>query len=88
MRKLVSIVLAVAVAVAAGAALGRPAFKKDLGLENCDVCHLAEKKAQNTGNKLWVTAKEHAAKLKAGTGDYAGKTACADCHKGHQKPPK
>ncbi len=71
-----------------GMAFGRPAYKKDLGAENCAVCHLDDKKAPNAANKEWKTAKEMADKLKEGKGTFAGKTACADCHKGQMKPAK
>jgi hypothetical protein len=78
----VGIVLAVS-----GFAFAKAPWKKDLGAENCAVCHLEDKKAQNPDNKLWKSAKDMAAKVTEGKGDFAGKT-CADCHKGKMKPAK
>jgi mono/diheme cytochrome c family protein len=71
-----------------GVAGAKPVWKKDLGVANCAACHLEDKKAANPDNKLWAVGKDHAAKMKEGKGAFAGKTVCADCHKGATKPPK
>ena len=73
-----------------GPATAKMAYKKELGIEKCTVCHAdgADKKAPNPDNVMWKTAKEHADKLKGAQGDYAGKHTCDDCHHGKQKPAK
>lgn len=80
-------VLAAAVAGAGGIAEAKPIYKKEIGITYCTVCHVSDKKAPNASNPLWKKAKEHSAKLAEGKGDFAGKKACNDCHKGKQKPP-
>lgn len=82
-----SLVLLAALVAAGGLAEAKPSYKKDLGVANCNVCHVSDKKAANDSNPLWKKAKEHSAKLAEGKGDFAGKKSCNDCHKGKQKPP-
>lgn len=72
----------------AGFAAAKASFKKDLGIDDCNKCHVADKKAANDSNSLWKKAKEHSAKLVEGRGDFYGKRTCNDCHHGMQKPPK
>jgi len=87
MSRLFVTIIALALSVSfAGAAFGKAAWKKDLGAKGCADCHLEDKKAKNPDNKHWKVAKDHAAKLKAAKGDYAGKKTCGDCHKGKMKP--
>ena len=83
-----SMVIVVAVVTAGGLAQAKPSYKKDLGIANCNACHLTDKKAANDSNKLWKKAKEHNTMLAEGKGDFKGKKTCNDCHKGMQKPGK
>jgi mono/diheme cytochrome c family protein len=88
MKKIVLFAGVVAVVAAvSGLAFAKAPWKKDLGAENCAVCHLEDKKAPNPDNKLWKAAKEWNDKTKAGSADTKGKS-CADCHQGKMKPPK
>lgn len=86
----IGIVFVFALGLGLGSAGAKLSFKKDLGIDKCTECHAegADKKAANPGNALWKTAKEHADKLKAKQGDYAGKATCNDCHQGKRKPAK
>jgi mono/diheme cytochrome c family protein len=90
MKKFVTFVGAMVLVLGfvSGMAFARPAYKKDLGAENCATCHLEDKKAPNPANKDYKVSKEMADKMKEGKGAFAGKTACADCHKGQMKPAK
>ncbi len=69
-----------ALSIGMSAAMAKPAWKKDLGVENCAVCHLEDKKAPNESNKMWKASKDMAAKNKD--------KPCVECHKGQVKPPK
>jgi mono/diheme cytochrome c family protein len=80
-------VAVMALGIGMGTASAKAPWKKDLGVENCAVCHLDEKKAENPSNKLWKASKDMNDKVKAGKGEFAGKT-CGDCHKGALKPAK
>ncbi|MBM4395807.1 MAG: hypothetical protein FJ087_08965 [Deltaproteobacteria bacterium] len=84
MKKVVAFVGAVALglSLASALALAKAPWKKDLGVENCAVCHKEDKKAPNPENKLWKASQEWVGKAKA-----AGKT-CNDCHQGKLKPAK
>lgn len=90
MKKLLPFVGAAVLAtfLVSGLATAKPAWKKDTGAENCAVCHLEDKKADNSANKLYKAAKDMEAKMKEGKGDFAGKASCGDCHKGAMKPAK
>lgn len=69
----------------------KPKYKKELGLADCDACHVKGDKEHdkaNDTNALWKTAKDHAAKIKEAKGDFAGKKTCMDCHNGKSKPEK
>lgn len=85
MKKL--IVVVACSLVFSGLALARPAYKQALGKEACTDCHVAGKfkQAPTAESKekvaLYKKTKEMVAKMKEGKGDFAGKTACSDCHK-------
>lgn len=84
------LVAVVSIIISSGFAVAKPAFKSALGVANCAVCHAdgKDKKEANPANALWKKAKDMSAKMAAGKGDFAGKKACNDCHKGKQKPAK
>ena len=94
MKKFLVLAVTVLFCSAVGVQLagGKPPFKTALGVANCNVCHAdADKKVAPTEPdrlKLYNSAKDMVAKMKAGEGDYKGKTACNDCHQGKQKPAK
>jgi hypothetical protein len=82
-------VVIIAMFMTSGLALAKPAFKAAVGAKDCKDCHVPGKfKEPNPSNKMWATAKDMAAKMKEGKGDFAGKTDCNSCHQGQPKPPK
>ncbi len=88
MKLKISVFAIGALLLASSVASAKPPFKKATGLD-CKECHIAGKfKEPNADNKLWKSAKDMEAKMKAGKGDFAGKTDCNTCHQGKAKPAK